>query len=105
MCAWLDDDDDDDDDDDNDNALIPSAVSSFISHTHRLAIVEQRIRALNPLAQLHRTRYCDVPLQCVLDVDLPTDGGAEGAAAAMTHEVHGRMERVSVRMDGWLLLS
>lgn len=52
----------------------------------RLTAVEQRIRALNPLAQLLRTRYCDVPLQCVLDVELPTEGGA-GASAAMTHEV------------------
>jgi G3E family GTPase len=68
---------------DDDVHMIPL----ILFHQNRLAAVEQRIRALNPLAQLHRTRYCNVPLQFVLDVDLPTDGGVGAAAAAMTHEV------------------
>ena len=46
--------------------------------------MEGYLRGLNPLARVHRTRYCNVPLQYVLDVDLPDAG-----VGHMTHEVSG----------------
>ncbi len=46
-----------------------------------LDLVEQHLRTLNPLAHVHRTRYAEVPLPCVLDVALPDVG-----VGHMTHE-------------------
>lgn len=43
--------------------------------------LEAFLRKLNPLARIHRTRFADLPLPCVLDVELPDLG-----AGSMTHE-------------------
>lgn len=47
----------------------------------QLDAVEAHLRALNPLARIHRTRYAEVPLPCVVDVELPDLGMGQ-----MTHE-------------------
>jgi len=47
----------------------------------QLDAVEAHLRAFNPLARVHRTRYAEVPLPCVLDVELPDLGMGQ-----MTHE-------------------
>jgi hypothetical protein len=42
------------------------------------------VAGVNPSARVYRTSFGDVPLQWVLDVDLPP---ADPHAAALTHEV------------------
>jgi G3E family GTPase len=53
----------------------------LLQDPNQLDAVESHLRALNPLARIHRTRYTEVPLPCVLDVELPDVGMGQ-----MTHE-------------------
>lgn len=53
----------------------------LLQDSSQLDIVEACLQTLNPLARIHRTRYAEVPLPCVLDVELPDVGIGQ-----MTHE-------------------
>eukprot|EP00624_Nannochloropsis_granulata_P001873 evm.model.NODE_19096_length_41527_cov_31.861897.12 len=53
----------------------------LLQDSTQLETVEACLRSLNPLARIHRTRYAEVPLPCVLDVELPDVGIGQ-----MTHE-------------------